>query len=133
MTHFERQFYGDPEADLDTLWWDCVERYQMLKRPGDRKQPDWAAKIHVALVPVYYHNYQLGHLLAAQLHDRLQAEAGGIVGRPEAGSWLIERVFAPGASLDWRKLVERAAGGPLNPRYFVDSVADPAAATDSTN
>jgi peptidyl-dipeptidase A len=121
MTHFERLFYGDPEADLDTIWWDCVERYQLLQRPEGREAPDWAAKIHLALVPVYYHNYELGHLMAAQLRERLAEEAGGIVGRPAAGRWLIDRVFSPGASLDWRSLIEQATGEPLNPRYFVEA------------
>jgi peptidyl-dipeptidase A len=121
MTGFEQLLYADPEADLDAIWWDCVERYQLMKRPEGREAPDWAAKIHVALVPVYYHNYELGQLMAAQLRNRLVAEVGGIVGRPEAGRWLIEKVFSPGASLDWRALVEQATGEPLNPRYFVDA------------
>mgnify|MGYP002063026283 CR=1 FL=1 len=85
----------DPEADLDTVWWDCVERYQLLQRPAGRRATDWAAKIHVALVPVYYHNYELGQLLASQLRRRLNRDAGGIVGRPEAGRWLIDRVLLP--------------------------------------
>ena len=59
MTHFERMFYSDPEADLDMVWWDLVERYQLLQRPDGRKAPDWAAKIHVALAPVYYLFYRL--------------------------------------------------------------------------
>jgi peptidyl-dipeptidase A len=121
MTHFEKLFYGDPEADLDTVWWNCVERYQLLRRPEGRQAPDWAAKIHVALAPVYYHNYELGHLMAAQLRKRLKEAAGGIVGRPAAGRWLIDRVFSPGASLDWRGLIEQATGEPLNPRYFMES------------
>jgi len=123
MAHFERLFYGDPAADLDTIWWDCVERYQLLQRPEGRQAPDWAAKIHVALVPVYYHNYELGHLMAAQLRKRLEDEAGGIVGRPAAGRWLIDSVFSPGASLDWRSLIEQATGEPLNPRYFIETLA----------
>jgi len=121
MTHFERLFYGNPEADLDTVWWDCVERYQLLTRPDGRQAPDWAAKIHIALVPVYYHNYELGQLMAAQMRKRLEEDAGGIVGRPAAGCWLNDRIFSPGASLDWRNLIEQATGEPLNPRYFVDS------------
>jgi len=123
MTHFERLFYGDPEADLDSIWWDCVERYQLLRRPAGRKAPDWAAKIHVALVPVYYHNYELGQLMAAQLGKQLDEQVGGIVGRPAAGRWLIDRVFSPGASLDWRSLIEQATGEPLNPSYFVERFA----------
>jgi peptidyl-dipeptidase A len=123
VTHFERQLYKDPEADLDTVWWDLAERYQLLRRPEERHAPDWAAKIHIALVPVYYHNYQLGHLMAAQLRDSLYSEAGGFFGEPEAGRWLIERIFRPGASLEWSSLIEQACGEPLNPTYFIANIS----------
>ena len=33
MVNFERALYEDPERDLDTLWWDLVEKYQYLHRP----------------------------------------------------------------------------------------------------
>lgn len=119
MTHFERALYADPDADLDTLWWDLVERFQGLRRPPGRAAPDWAAKIHVALYPVYYHNYELGHLLRAQLQHCLRQTAGGLVGRPAAGQWLRERFFAPGNTADWTRHITRATGEPLNPAYFV--------------
>jgi peptidyl-dipeptidase A len=119
MTYFELAMYTDPERDLDTLWWDLVERHQMVQRPEGRKQPDWAAKIHVATAPVYYQNYELGHLVAEQFADRLHRTAGGIVGEKKAGRWLLERVFKPGAKEDWATHVKTATGEPLNPEYFV--------------
>ncbi len=122
MTHFERALYAHPEADLDNLWWDLVERYQGLTRPKDRRAPDWAAKIHVALYPVYYHNYELGHLVMAQVHDRLVSQAGGLAGRPAAGQWLRERFFAPGNREPWAGHVRSATGEPLDPQYFVRSL-----------
>jgi peptidyl-dipeptidase A len=122
MTHFERGLYADPEADLDSLWWDLVERHQQIPRPEGRHAPDWAAKIHVALFPVYYHNYELGLLVRAQLRAALQRQVGGLVGRPQAGTWLIEHVFRPGASLDWNQHVAAATGEPLTPRYFVEAM-----------
>lgn len=123
MTQFERAMYADPERDLDTLWWDLVERYQRLRRPENRRAPDWAAKYHTALAPVYYHNYELGYLTSAQFHDRLQREAGGIVGRKQAGRWLQEKVFRPGASQDWKAHILNATGESLNPEYFVQAVS----------
>jgi peptidyl-dipeptidase A len=123
MTLFEKAMYADPEGDLDGLWWDLVERYQMVHRPDGRRAPDWAAKYHVALVPVYYQNYELGHLVAAQFADRLTRRFGGLVGRRSAGAWLIEQVFRPGTRQDWASHVQTATGEPLNPRYFVDSVS----------
>lgn len=123
MTYFEMAMYADPERDLDSLWWDLIERYQLLRRPEGRHAPDWAAKIHVALVPVYYQNYELGHLVKDQLLDRIRTHAGGLAGRKEAGRWLIERVFKPGGREDWTGHVARATGEPLNPKYFVKAVS----------
>ena len=123
MTHFERALYEDPEGDLDNLWWGLVEKYQELRRPEGRRGPDWAAKYHVALAPVYYQNYELGHLVTAQLQDRIRKEAGGMVGRPEAGAWLREHVFRTGAREAWTRHVEAATGEPLNPQYFVRAVS----------
>lgn len=118
MTHFERGLYADPDADHDTRWWELVERYQLVRPPRDRHAPDWAAKIHLAVAPVYYHNYLYGELVASQLQAMLHREAGGIVDRPEAGRLLVERFFAPAASLRWDHLVERATGEPLTPDHL---------------
>jgi peptidyl-dipeptidase A len=122
ITTFERRFYADPEQDLNTLWWDLVERFQFLRRPPGRNAPDWASKYHIALFPVYYQNYELGHLVTAQLQHTLQREVGGLVGNKDAGSWIVERVLRQGATEDWAKHVESATGEPLNTRYFVETV-----------
>jgi peptidyl-dipeptidase A len=49
--------YENPDQDLNKLWWDMVERYQLLKRPPGRNAPDYGSKIHIVSAPVYYHNY----------------------------------------------------------------------------
>lgn len=122
MTEFERALYADPKQDLDALWWDLVEKYQALQRPENRRAPDWAAKYHVALTPVYYHSYELGYLVSSQLRAFLEDQIGAIVGQPKAGQWLIEHYFKPGASQDWASHIESVTGESLNPRYFVDSI-----------
>ena len=124
MTGFERILYGDPETDLDTAWWELVSRHQLVTPPDDRAAPDWAAKIHIAVAPVYYHNYLYGAIVASQLRDVLVDVVGGLVDRPEAGSALGERLFAPGASVRWDGLVEHATGR----RLSVDSLAREVAA-----
>ncbi len=118
VTHFEQRLYADPEADLDTLWWDLVERYQLLRRPEGRHAPDWASKIHLAVVPVYYQNYLYGELVASQLDATITARAGGIVDHADAGRFLATEFFAPGASLRWDHLVERATGHPLTATHL---------------
>jgi len=113
MTNFERALYADPEADLSAVWWQLVARHQLLTPPEGRSAPDWAAKIHVSCAPVYYHTYLYGNLVASQLRSTLDRLAGGIVGRREAGAFLAKRVFGPGQSVRWDRLVEEATGEPL--------------------
>ena len=45
MLRFEKAMYENPDQDLNKLWWDYVEKYQLLKRPVDRSEPDYASKI----------------------------------------------------------------------------------------
>ena len=113
-------------ADLNALWWTLVEKYQGIKKPAGRDEPDWAAKIHFTIAPCYYHNYLLGEMLASQLHACLsrsvlrEGEQAGYVGATEAGAWLRERVFGAGASWSWNEMIKRATGEPLTARYFVE-------------
>ena len=123
--HFERELYADPDrADLNALWWDLVERLQLVGRPPGRDQPDWAAKIHVAVAPVYYHNYVLGHLISAQLRNYLETHVthGPFYANEVAGRYLVESFFGPGARETWRDTVLRATGEPLNADHFVRSL-----------
>jgi peptidyl-dipeptidase A len=127
MVRFERALYQDPDQDLNTLWWDLVNRFQMVTPPPGRTEPDWASKIHVVSAPAYYHNYMLGELLASQLDHHIQSrvlKASGtrvpMFGRREVGRYLVESVFRPGKKYHWDRLIREATGEPLTPRYFVD-------------
>jgi peptidyl-dipeptidase A len=125
MFNFERELYADPDReDLNELWWDLVERLQLVQRPPGRDEPDWAAKIHVAVAPVYYHNYVLGHLTTAQLRYHLEERVtGGPFFLSEvAGRYLLEALFGPGARNGWEDAVLMATGERLNPVYFVKSL-----------
>jgi peptidyl-dipeptidase A len=123
MTEFERALYADPDGDLDAIWWDLVSRHQLVTPPPDRRAPDWAAKIHVAVAPVYYHTYLYGAIVALQMRDALVATVGGLVDRPEAGRVLGRKLFAPGSSLRWDRLVEQASGSPLSVGSLAREVA----------
>jgi len=149
MFHFEKALYENPDQDLNRLWWDLVERYQQLPRPEGRNEPDWASKPHFTIAPVYYHNYMLGELLAAQLrhaarHSTVstgqnaptasaQTPSGPsqpTVAPPDSaearlGEFLRQRVFAPGALWRWPEFVRRATGEPLSARYFAQELNTP--------
>lgn len=127
---FERELYADPTQDLQAVWEDLVGRYQLLAWPDDRSQAaDWAAKIHVATVPVYYQNYILGDLAASQISHYLRAKVLGgapsIVGRPEAGEWLVAKIFRPGSRWPWNDHLREAVGENLDARYFCMEFAEP--------
>ncbi|MBV8950106.1 MAG: M2 family metallopeptidase [Actinobacteria bacterium] len=123
MTNFERGLYAEPDADHDTRWWELVRRYQLVTPPPGRHAPDWAAKIHLAAAPVYYQNYLYGELVASQLDATLRRVAGGLVDRPEAGAYLSQRFFRPGASVRWDALGLDATGEPLSVRAFAEQLA----------
>jgi peptidyl-dipeptidase A len=127
MYNFEKALYANPDQDLNTLWWDMVEKYQLVNRPADRNEPDWAAKIHFTVAPCYYHNYMLGELLASQLHHHIvtrvlklaSLEGVSYVGQAKAGEYLRSNVFEAGDKYHWNTMIERATGEPLTAKYFV--------------
>jgi peptidyl-dipeptidase A len=125
MYHFEQVLYADPDSEgLNSVWWDLVERFFYVDRPPRRDEPDWAAVIHVAVAPVYYHNYMLGELISAQLRNYLEFHItrGPFYDNEVAGRYLLESFFGPGARENWRDTVLRATGEPLNPGHFVKSL-----------
>lgn len=131
MFRFEKGLYEDPEQDLNTLWWNLVERYQAIHRPEGRNAPDYASKIHVVTAPVYYHNYLMGELFAIQVFRAIARDAlngvapsqANFVGKREVGDFLKQRVFAKGRLLPWNELTMFATGEPLNAKAFAQEIA----------
>lgn len=128
MFRFEQELYKNPDQDLNGLWWDLVEKYQLVNRPAGRSEPDWAAKIHFAMAPVYYHNYMLGELLASQLHayiiqNVLKLEPGhgvSYVKEPIVGDYLKTSLFSMGTRYPWCEMIRQATGENLTAKYFVE-------------
>jgi peptidyl-dipeptidase A len=132
MYNFEKQLYADPDQDLKDLWWDMVEKYQMIRRPPGPADAGWASKLHFTSAPCYYHNYVLGELLASQLHHHIVYEVFKLdsddnvsyVGDKALGEYLRRKVFGPAARYHWNEMIERATGEPLTPRYFVEQFVE---------
>jgi peptidyl-dipeptidase A len=126
MLSFEKALYEDPDQDLNTLWWDLVEKYQGQHRPENRNAPDYASKIHLVVAPAYYHNYMLGQLFACQVHRTIAREVLHAADPPHAyytknpavGQFMRERVFEPGRTLKWNDLTRHATGEPLSAEAF---------------
>jgi peptidyl-dipeptidase A len=127
MYHFEKALYADPDQDLNTLWWDLVERYQFLRRPSGKPDAGWASKLHFTSAPCYYHNYMLGELLASQWEHYLLSTTDippSFVGDRRIGTYFREQVFGPGAKFPWNEMIRRATGEPLTSKYFVEQFID---------
>jgi len=126
MLRFEQRMYADPTQDLNKLWWDLVERYQLIKRPNGRNSADYASKIHIVSAPAYYHNYMMGQLFACQVHNTIAREVlksndpskAYYTDDKRVGEFMRARVFAPGRMLPWNELTKYATGEDLNPRAF---------------
>jgi peptidyl-dipeptidase A len=126
MFRFEMGLYENPDQDLNKLWWTLVEKYQLVKPPAGRNEPDWASKIHIATSPCYYHNYLLGEMLASQLYYHVKDK---LIHRPEnvdcsfynspiAGKFFMDKVFVPGAKFYWDDMIKNATGEKLTAKYY---------------
>jgi peptidyl-dipeptidase A len=127
MYYFEKQLYTNPDQDLNSLWWELVEQYQLLKRPPGPVDSGWASKLHFTVSPCYYHNYMLGELLASQwqhhlVYDVLRLGSDrdvSYVREGKVGEYFRQQVFGVGAAYRWDEMIRRATGEPLTPKYFV--------------
>lgn len=126
MLRFEKSMYENPDQDLNKLWWDLVEKYQLVHRPDGRNAPDYASKIHIVSTPVYYHNYMMGELFASQVHHAIcrdvyhGAEPASVVyvNNKGVGEFMKKRVFEPGRTLKWNDLTRHVTGEGLSPKAF---------------
>jgi peptidyl-dipeptidase A len=126
MYQFEKQLYANPDQDLNALWWKLAKKYQHINKPEGRDKPDWAAKIHIALYPAYYHNYQLGELLASQLNHYICKKVLNLNdihnesfhNKKDVGEYLKHLFFSPGALYKWDELIVKSTGEPLTAKYY---------------
>ena len=119
----DRQHQRSPQTKLPDKLGGVAGRPVLDDPPVLKAADDDAAKLHLALAPVYYQNYLYGELVASQLQATLRARAGGIVDRPAAGRILVDELFAPGLAVRWDSLVEQVTGEPLTPRHLAAELA----------
>jgi peptidyl-dipeptidase A len=126
MVHFERAMYQKPGIDLRSFWWDCVERFQGVKRVPKRNAPDWASKLHLACAPVYYQNYALGEMTASQLFYHIQrvlkAPKESFCNSGKVGKFLQAKLFSQGAKRPWEETLMAATGDKLDSKYFAEDI-----------
>ena len=74
MLRFEKAMYENPDQDLNKLWWDLVEKYQLREAAGGPQRAGLRQQDPHRRAPVYYHNYMMGELFASQVHATIAQE-----------------------------------------------------------
>ncbi|MCK6259422.1 M3 family metallopeptidase [Fictibacillus sp. KIGAM418] len=121
LTLFEMQLYENPEQNLNELWWTLVKDIQKVNPPEDWDFPYWASKSHLSSLPVYYHNYLFGELIASTLFIYLKSSFKEPFS-PDAIQDLKEHLFYPGASLRWKDASNADFFLPITSQYLKDEI-----------
>lgn len=75
----------------------------------------------------YFPSYTLGHLIAAQLRNKMEQSVklfnGDEINFDGIRNWLSENYFKHGGRYDTAKLIEVATGEELNPKYWMEFIS----------
>src|SRR5690606_30883015 len=129
MSHFEKALYVDdlPQDQFNQTWWDLAKKYQGIipPSPRDERYCDAATKTHINDDPAQYYDYALSYMILYQLHNHIaenildeNPRATNYYGRKEIGDFLTGIMY-PGASKDWRVVLEESTGSELNAKEML--------------
>jgi peptidyl-dipeptidase A len=129
MTHFEHDLYEEdlPPSEWNARWWTYAALHQGLAPPGPRGADacDAATKSHINDDPAQYYDYAISNVILHQLHDHIcrvilkcDPHQANYHGNREVGAYL-RAILEPGATRDWRALIEEATGEPLSARAML--------------
>lgn len=133
MSRFEHDLYVNdlPPEQWNARWWELAGRYQGIAPPSPRDERfcDACTKTHIIDDPAGYYDYALSFALLFQLHDHIartildeDPHDTNYFGRREVGDFL-RRVMEPGATVDWRQLLQDTTGQQLGTRAMVEYFA----------
>jgi peptidyl-dipeptidase A len=111
LSTFEFQAYENPDQDLNKLFSRTRARYLLV---SENETPQWAAQSIYTTHPVYFQNYILAEMIAAQTIQHLKENYGELLNNRKIAEFLIENYYAPGSSIDWPEKVRKATGRKLS-------------------
>jgi peptidyl-dipeptidase A len=132
MTEFEHELYTNnlPVDQFNEKWWELKKQYQGIIPPAERGEEycDAASKTHINNDAAQYYDYAISFLLLFQFHDYISNQilhedphSTNYYGNEKVGNFL-EELMTPGASVDWRKLLQEKMGTQISAkpmmRYF---------------
>jgi peptidyl-dipeptidase A len=116
LSTFEFLAYENLKEDLNRLWSHTQARYLMVAK---NETPQWASHSIYTTHPVYFQNYILAEMIAAQTLQHLKEKYGNLLNNRKVAEFLIENYYAPGSSVDWPEKIERATGKKLSAEALV--------------
>jgi carboxypeptidase Taq len=133
----ELMFGGLSTRDLPEAWGARLEDLLGIRPPTNRlgclQDVHWSGGLFG-----YFPTYQLGNVLSVQIWERLLADIPDVYDQIERGSfeaiyeWLRVELYRHGRKFTPVQMIERVAGGPIDPepylRYLADKNASLAAA-----
>ena len=120
LSIFEFLAYEDPEQDLNKLWSRTRSKYLFV---SENETPQWAAQSIYTTHPIYFQNYILAEMIAAQTIRHLKEKYGQLLKNAKIAEFLIQNYYGPGSSIDWPEKVKRATGRKLGAEALVQQLA----------
>lgn len=133
MTDFEKELYADsiPLDRFNADWWALKEKYQGIAPPENRGEAycDAASKTHINDDAAQYYDYALSFIQLFQWHvfiaDSIlhqDPHATNYWGHREVGDF-IRKLMKPGATKDWRVLLQETIGSDMSAKPMLDYFA----------
>ncbi len=125
VVRFEMEMYQNPNQDLDKVYWDLVNRYQLVNKPKEY-HAKWVFSSYLTRYICYYQNYLIGITGAAQIKYTLRKEMDinnskhrCLSNNPEVTSEFFQELFGYGNSVPWQELVLLTTGDSLDTKYLL--------------
>jgi peptidyl-dipeptidase A len=118
---FEMRAYDHLDGNLLNLWRETMSAFALL--PYDEAD-GWADNPFWTSYPIYLQNYVVAEAIASQTWAAWRASYNQIVDQPALGAWLVERYYAPGASVEWTQKVEQATGRRLSAEALIEDLSN---------
>ncbi len=133
MTEFEKRLYADQLSpqEWNQTWWALKKKYQGIVPPTPRGEAycDAASKTHINNDAAQYYDYALSYVILFQLHHKIATDilhqdphATNYYGNKAVGNFL-KSLMEPGATQDWRKLMERVVGEGISAKPMLEYFA----------
>lgn len=117
---FEKEIYENPDQDFEELFTEIKKEYRREDYPIRFSWVQMIPFFASADESMYYQNYILRYIIAAQVHTALREKFGTVFGKKEIGKFLIERLYQFGMSRPWREVIREATGKDLDAGAFID-------------